>query len=79
MGERRQYRQSELFLVRLWLSPSQDGGETAECHGRVQRAVDGQADFFDDWASLIESLTAMTRDKHATTERLSGGQNNEQG
>jgi hypothetical protein len=51
-------KRTELFLVRVWIPPSQDGSVQAEWGGKVQRVVDGEAHYFDD----PQTLTALISD-----------------
>ncbi len=48
---------SHLFLVRVRLKRVGDG-ET-ECHGKVQRVVDGESHQFDSWQALVDLLLVM--------------------
>jgi len=55
-------RRSDLFLVRLWVKDannSSDKNDKAECHGKVQRVVDGQSREFDSWQGLVDLLVVM--------------------
>ena len=57
MTKHRHLGRSDLFLVRLWTENTATGSELA--HGKVQRAVSGEADYFDDWQGLLDRLRAM--------------------
>lgn len=59
MGAYRQYRPSDLFLVRMWAEESDDGTNKVEWHGKVQRVVDGEFHGFSDWQGLVDLLMAM--------------------
>jgi hypothetical protein len=59
MGTHRYLNRSHLFLVRVWTEESEYDCDITMCHGRVQRAVDGEAHLFDSWQGLIEKLSAM--------------------
>ena len=58
-------RRSELFLVRMWTEETDTGSRLA--HGKVQRAVSGEAHQFDDWQGLLDQLRAMVADDRWTT------------
>jgi hypothetical protein len=60
MGRSRQTKRSELFLVRLWLDEATDG--EIEWRGKVQRAVTGEAYYFQDLPQLPELLRLMMPD-----------------
>jgi hypothetical protein len=77
MGTRNDYRRSGLFLVRIWAEQAEDGNSQVECHGKVQRVVDGEARHFGDWQALIGLLIEMSREKYSTTQKSIGGQYNE--
>jgi hypothetical protein len=59
MGMRRRYKRSELFLVRVWTQGSGHGSGIGAWHGRVQRAVNGEAYQFEDWQGLLRVLSEM--------------------
>lgn len=48
---------SELFLVRMWTEATDDGSRLA--YGKVQRAVSGETNHFEDWEGLLVRLRAM--------------------
>ncbi len=59
-------RRSDLFVVRIWGdAPTAAGDPTAEAaatpayHGRVQRAISGEAQNFQGWPALIDVLVTM--------------------
>lgn len=52
-------RRSDLFLVRLWTRDANKKCDKVECHGKVQRVVDGQSHQFDSWQGLVDLLVAM--------------------
>ena len=52
-------RRSNLFLVRLWPRNTSKGSDKIECHGKVQRVVDGQSQQFDSWEGLVDVLMIM--------------------
>ena len=63
MPTRRQRKDSDLFLVRLWLEDA-EGGAAVWC-GKVQRVVSGELRYFRNWPSLAETLLAIM-DQHST-------------
>jgi hypothetical protein len=60
MTKQRHRGRSDLFLVRLWTEDTATGSELA--HGKVQRAVNGETNHFDDWQGLLDGLRAMVAD-----------------
>jgi hypothetical protein len=60
------------------MHPSRGNGESASCHGRVQRVVDGEAHNFDDWPGLVELLAEMSRGKRGTKDGSAKGEEDEQ-
>lgn len=50
-------RQSQLFLVHLWLEQLGEGH--AEWRGRVQSAAGSQVRYFRDWEALTNCVRAM--------------------
>jgi hypothetical protein len=61
MGTRHRYGQSALFLVRVYADRTIGGagestGDPVECHGRVQRVVDGETRAFSTWRDLVDVL-----------------------
>lgn len=63
MTRRDHHRRSDLFLVRMWTEETDTGSQLA--HGKVQRAVSGEAHHFDDWQGLLDRLRAMVADDKA--------------
>jgi hypothetical protein len=65
-------KRSELFLVRMWTEPTEDGSRLA--HGKVQRAVSGEASHFDSWQGLLDRLRYMVADGNeaAVVQDVSG-------
>ena len=59
---------SQVFLVRLWVEP-QDDGQTA-WHGKVQHLTSSEAHRFGDWASLVAVLQLMLPDLHQADSEL---------
>jgi hypothetical protein len=62
LGDKRQLRRTDLFLIRLWTQEVKDAEDVAggaEWHGKVQRVVDGEAHQFEDWQSLVDLLRSM--------------------
>jgi len=57
MTKHRHLGRSDLFLVRLWTEETATGSALA--HGKVQRAVSGETNHFDDWQGLLDRLRAM--------------------
>jgi hypothetical protein len=57
MTKCRQFGRSDLYLVRLWTEETAAGSALA--HGKVQRAVSGETNHFDDWQGLLDRLRAM--------------------
>jgi hypothetical protein len=60
------FHRSNLFVVRIWCEDTGAAGDrsagvagAAECRGRVQRAVSGEARDFEGWPALIEVLEEM--------------------
>jgi hypothetical protein len=53
-------RRSELFLVRMWTEETGAGSRLA--YGKVQRAVSGETNHFEDWEGLLDRLRAMVAD-----------------
>ena len=52
-----QHDPSHLFLVRLWLEESEGGGK--QWCGKVQHVVYGEAQYFQNWTSLIANFESM--------------------
>ena len=65
-----QYQRSRLFLVRLWTQRADEG--QAECRGKVQDVVKGEAYYFNDWPTLIELMLAMSSIATDGRERSEG-------
>jgi hypothetical protein len=61
------FRRSNLFLVRLWMEQADDGGSENECHGKIQRVVNGEAHQFDSWQSLVDTLIAMQSSRQSSS------------
>ena len=57
MSRDRQFSRTDLFLVRVWAEDASDG-ET-EWRGKVQRAVNGETRYFENWPQLLDLLQAM--------------------
>ena len=57
MAKYHHHGRSDLFLVRLWTEETATGSALA--HGKVQRAVSGETNHFDDWQGLLDRLRAM--------------------
>ena len=57
MTKQRHLGRSDLFLVRLWTEDTATGSSLT--HGKVQRAVSGETNHFDDWQGLLDRLRAM--------------------
>lgn len=66
MSKHSHFRQSDLFLVRMWTETTDTGSRLA--YGKVQRAVSGETNRFADWEELLDRLRAMVaddkRDRH---------------
>lgn len=64
MNPVRNFRRTDLFLVRMWTAEVVDAGygegrPRFEWHGKVQRVVDGEVHQFSDWQGLADLLSAM--------------------
>ena len=59
MGAHNHYGRSGLFLVRIWAEDAEDGTGQVECHGKVQRVVDGRYHQFKSRRGLLDALFAM--------------------
>lgn len=71
MRARRAYRQSDLFLVRVWAEKSEGNADEVEWHGNVQRAVDGKSHRFRGEHDLLTQLAALLPgDGHAPSMDL---------
>ncbi len=68
----RTLRRTDLFLVRMWTADARDGDRRAEWHGRVQRAVDGEAHQFDGWQNLVDLLLTMLSEGQRTVDDGAG-------
>jgi len=64
MSRHRRFKDTDLFLVRMWAEEVTDasGGDEqgpTEWRGKVQRVVDGESYQFDNWQTLVDLLRAM--------------------
>ena len=57
MNKHGHIRRSDLFLVRMWTETTDTGSRLA--YGKVQRAVSGETNHFEDWEDLLDRLRAM--------------------
>jgi len=57
--EKRRYRGSTLFLLRLWSRDANDEMANIEWRGTVRRVVDGEAHEFKSMQELVDSLLVM--------------------
>jgi hypothetical protein len=57
MSKHSHFRRSDLFLVRMWTEATDTGSRLA--YGKVQRAVSGETNHFEDWEGLLERLRTM--------------------
>ncbi len=59
MGNHRQNRRSELFLVRVWMVEVNTESAEVAWHGKVQRITDGEVHQWHSWQELMDWLLAM--------------------
>ena len=57
MSKHSHFRRSDLFLVRMWTETTDTGSSLA--YGKVQRAVSGETNRFENWEDLLDRLRAM--------------------
>ncbi len=61
MDARRPWKESHLFLLRLWIEVDEEGRDKEQWCGRVQHILSGEAHTFRDWLALADLLTGMAQ------------------
>ncbi len=71
-GTTKQHKQSYLFLLRVWDDAEDQGGNMTDLqqwHGKLQYVLGHDAQYFQDWLTLVDALLARLSNEQDAQRR----------